>query len=156
MILWFYDFTEAFTPISFSCKSLRSLFLTSFFQIRLSDATKHSRSPTDSEWMLVKQSQPNDLGSYIPTLGFTYVEEDFMMPLTTFKALFAYRKVEQSNWAIFILHLLSLFYLSYLDLWAELMKLSTPSQQPLKQLCCSECGTVSVVPAVVWQICPLA
>lgn len=59
----------------------------------------------------VEQSEPNDLESGIPRLDVGHVEEDFMMPLTTFKALFTYPTEKQSNWAIFILLLLSLFYL---------------------------------------------
>jgi len=60
---------------------------------------------------LVEQSPPNDLGSGIPIPDVCHVEEDFMVPLTTFKALFTYPTEKQSNWAIFILLLLSLFYL---------------------------------------------
>lgn len=74
-------------------------------------ATEHRRSSSIAGRMLVEQSQPNDLGSGILRLDVSHVEEDFMMPLTTFKALFTYPTEKESNRAIFILLLLSLFYL---------------------------------------------
>lgn len=98
-------------PDLFCCKSLRCMFLASLLKIRLTVATEHRRSSNVAEWRLVEQSQPNDLGSGIPRLDVSHVEEDFMMPLATFKALFTYPTEKQSNWAIFILLLLSLFYL---------------------------------------------
>lgn len=124
-------------PDLFFCKTSRCLSLAFLLKIQLSVATEHRSSSGAAEWRLVEQSQPNDLGSGILKLAVSHIWRVFMMPLTTFKALFTYPPEKQSNWAILILLLLSLFYLYCQYLWEQLTKLWTAPQQPPRMHGCS-------------------
>lgn len=76
------------------------MFLAPLLKIQLPAAAENRSSSRAAERRLVEQSHPNDLGSGVPRQGVSHVEEDFMMPPTTFKALFAYLTEKQSNRAI--------------------------------------------------------